>query len=83
MPFNRQLWLDLPRYLKASKNYLRKSLEFCEIGEKAEKLHWYTRSDDQQAHGEDDETAEFFTRAEDFVHEIFEQWGSFNQADNS
>ena len=50
----------------------RESLKLLEV-EEAEELHGDGRRDDQQAHGEDDQAAQLFPRAEDLEHEVLQQ----------
>ena len=52
-------------------SYFRESFEFGEIGEETEELHGNAWSNDQQAHSENNQTAELFAWTKNFVDEIF------------
>ena len=49
--------------------YPRERLELLQVLDEAEQLHADRRGDEQQAHGEENQTAEFLARTEDLARE--------------
>lgn len=62
--------------------YFGECLKLREFAEKTKELHRYGGADYQQAHGEDNETAELLAGPEDLVHKPFQQRRRFYQSDN-
>jgi hypothetical protein len=54
--------------------HLWKALELCELAKEAEQLHGDAGRDDQQAHGEYDQTTQLLPWTEYLVHKIFQHW---------
>jgi len=79
--FWHNLW---PRFLGKDLEHgdkgIGESAKLVQSFEEAKQLHGNAGSDDEQAHCEDDQTAQFASWTKDFVHEIFKHWRSFDQS---